>query len=79
MSKPLDFQEKGARVLSKILEKYRSAFLADEAGLGKTYTSTILIRMLAEKKFNEYEKNDKPYEPFKVLYVCNSKALVEMN
>lgn len=74
MSKPLQFQINGANRIFEILQHHRSVFLADEVGLGKTYTSTLLIRKMAEEKW----KNS-PKQPFYVLYVGPSKALVQKN
>lgn len=74
MSKPLQFQINGANRLFEILQCNRSAFLADEVGLGKTYTSTLLIRKMAEDKWKTFSN-----QPFRVLYVGPSKALVQKN
>ncbi len=75
MSKPLQFQINGAKKLYNILQSQRSAFLADEVGLGKTYTSTILIQLMAKEKMSKSGNKD----PFRVLYVGPSKALVQKN
>jgi predicted helicase len=49
----LQFQKNGADALFNIFSNNSRAFLADEAGLGKTFTATILMKKLAEQHFQQ--------------------------
>ncbi|MCR5338452.1 MAG: DEAD/DEAH box helicase family protein [Lachnospiraceae bacterium] len=70
-TKPMDFQVKAAKRLKQILETYDRAFLADEPGLGKTYSATKLICDMADER-----KEDKP---FYVIYVAPNQSLLKKN
>lgn len=73
---PMQFQTNGAKKLADILSKYSRAFLADEPGLGKTFTSAKLISLLAESFYLKEENNDKP---FIVIYTAPNLAIIEKN
>ncbi len=70
-TKPMEFQEKAAVRLKQILDKYDRAFLADEPGLGKTYSATKLLCDMAA--------HSKRQEPFYVIYVAPNQSLLEKN
>ena len=69
-TKPMDFQDKAAKRLQNILGDYDRAFLADEPGLGKTYSATKLICEMADTKKGE---------PFYVIYVAPNQSLLQKN
>lgn len=73
-TKPMKFQENAAHQLHEILKHNSRAFLADEPGLGKTYSSTKLIELMAEDYKNTGEKR-----PFIVLYVAPNRTLADKN
>ncbi len=70
-SEPMDFQKKAAERLMDILKVNSRAFLADEPGLGKTFTSAMLMTELAGKVDNK--------KPFFVIYVAPNLTLLESN
>lgn len=69
------FQQKARERLGKILEKNSRAFLADEAGLGKTFVSTAVMVDLAKKQWKQQQKGKET--PFFALYVGPNTALLE--
>ncbi len=71
--KPMPFQKNAAYRLHNILQKYSRAFLADEPGLGKTFTSAFLLVMLARDAW----KNNK--EPFFAIYLAPNQLLLSKN
>lgn len=72
---PKPFQERGANALSEILNTHSRAFLADEAGLGKTFTATKLLCLQAEKQWNEQGPGKET--PFYALYVGPNTELLK--
>ena len=75
-NKQMQFQVNATTSLLNILKNNSRAFLADEAGLGKTYSATgVLDKMACEFWENERNKN----KPFVVIYVAPNTALLEKN
>lgn len=75
-TKPMLFQEMAAERLKEMLKEDFRVFLADEPGLGKTFSSTKLICDMA-KDYWEIEKNEDI--PFLVLYIAPNKELLTQN
>lgn len=75
----MKFQRNASAQLTEILSESSRAFLADEAGLGKTYSSAGVICTLAKKQWNEQcEKGEIP-TPFFALYVAPNRDLLKKN
>lgn len=70
---PLPFQKKAAARLVGILQRSSRAFLADEAGLGKTYSAAAAICTLAKTHWNARKENA---APLICLYVASNQALL---
>lgn len=71
----MQFQKNGRAALGKILEDNSRAFLADEAGLGKTFTSSGVILDLAKKQWDKQEEGKET--PFYALYVGPNVSLLQ--
>ena len=69
----MEFQKRGADKLYRILKNHSRAFLADEPGLGKTFTCAILIDKMTEEF---YKNTDNQNKPFFVIYVAPNKTLI---
>lgn len=72
----MGFQKRGTEALLNILEHSSRVFLADEAGLGKTYTSTGVMDALYEKYMSDSNNLNKP---FYVFYVAPNIPLLSKN
>lgn len=70
---PLPFQKKAAAQLVHILQESSRAFLADEAGLGKTYSAAAAICTLAKARWDAQGENA---GPLYCLYVASNRALL---
>lgn len=70
---PLPFQKNAAARLVHILQKSSRAFLADEAGLGKTYSAAAAICTLAKARWDAQGENE---GPLICLYVASNRALL---
>ena len=68
----LGYQKRATTALLCILKQNSRAFLADEAGLGKTYTATGVMDYLFENRKNTNI-------PFIVIYVAPNKSLLSKN
>lgn len=73
----LQFQKNATAQLCKILETNSRAFLADEAGLGKTYSAAGVIFNLAKKQWEEQGNGNE--SPFYALYVAPNRDLLKKN
>ena len=69
---PLPFQRNGADRIVEILGSQSRAFLADEAGLGKTYSTAAAVCRMAQE---QWQKQETP-TPFLCIYVAPNKALL---
>lgn len=76
-SEPKQFQINAADKIAGTLEKNSRAFLADEAGLGKTYTSTLVAMKLAKRQWTRQKEQGLEPTPFFMLYVGPNQALLE--
>ena len=71
---PKEFQKAAAKRLEEIFAKESRAFLADEPGLGKTYTAT---KVVCDRAREYWVKNGA--RPCFVIYVAPNKALLLKN
>ena len=71
-----EFQIKCAKRLNEILDEESRAFLADEAGLGKTFTTTNLIKMRAEEKWEKQKNEGNEPTAYIVLYVGPNQSII---
>lgn len=69
---PMPFQRNAAARIVEILGHESRVFLADEAGLGKTYSAAAAVCRLAQA---QWEQQSTP-TPFYCLYVAPNKALL---
>lgn len=69
---PMPFQRNAAARIVEILRHNSRAFLADEAGLGKTYSAAAAVCRMAQE---EWKRQSTP-TPFYCLYVAPNKALL---
>ena len=75
-TRPMPFQVKAAKRLKEILKSNSRAFLADEPGLGKTFSSTKLICDMA---MDYWSKSENANSPFYVIYIAPNKELLRQN
>lgn len=72
--KPMPFQENAANQMVEILKTHSRVFLADEAGLGKTYSVADAVCKMAPKKWQQEGKEPQLYY---CIYVAPNKALLK--
>jgi len=77
MKNLVQFQKNNAVALYKMFQKKRKLLLADETGLGKTYSTVLLIAMLAMEKRKAAEKGKKDH--FNVLYISSNERIARKN
>lgn len=70
----MPFQKNATARLTEIFTAHSRAFLADEAGLGKTYTATGVMEQLADQQWAEQGEGNET--PFYALYVAPNQALL---
>lgn len=76
------FQVNNAKALHKMFSENKRLLLADETGLGKTYSTVLLIAMLAlDKRQNKPSgKKEKTWKShFNVLYICSNERIARKN
>lgn len=72
-AQPMQFQKNAAARMVDILETESRVFLADEAGLGKTYSAAAAVCKMAQRQWEEEGNNP---TPFFCIYAAPNKALL---
>lgn len=73
-AKAMAFQSLGASRLDTLLDKQSRVFLADEVGLGKTFTAAITMCLRAYKQWGQQGLGNET--PFYTLYVGPNKGVL---
>lgn len=74
----IEFQKNNIEWLVKGFSEKKRLLIADETGLGKTYTAAGVIAKLAIAKLAEAAKNPKK-KNFRVLYICSGQLIARKN
>lgn len=74
---PMPFQKKAAERVVELLKKRSRVFLADEAGLGKTYSAAAAVCKLAEAQWIAQSEAAQEPTPFIAIYVAPNRTVLE--
>lgn len=74
------FQSDNAKALYHMLQTKNRVLLADETGMGKTYSTAMVVAMLAlQKHMQTKQTRPKSKSPYRVLYICSNDRIARKN